>query len=477
MNFSTPNLSLSPSRCTAAPKPGKAGGASSPEESQGGFEEVFAGLAQRSEPRGPSRATLVGGVNIADSDEESASSPERLAQEGAESELDLKKKKSGEPVSGVMVQLLVPELPEVSLAGGEIPSGTETGCVPGDPIEEGATTDAPSIGEDSSSSVVTAEVSQTVLEPSAEVLATATENANASVERVSSPEIAPEPIALATTGTEAKLENVPDPAGRLAGTRGKRTGNAKPAPAADFAESEASHPEIERGWKTTPHKNFLSSVDKLVANRQPTLGTNVANGGSEMSSAPAAQILENVFSENTLSARVDAMAADFSAQNPPATGAALFTGAQHAIEAVLEAGERFTTEAQRAVKMEFSVSGENLSVRVEMHAGEVRTTFHTASAELRSALAHEWQALTAGDSGRSQRFADPVFSTGSDATAAQGNGGESQGNQRGQEMNQPRERFEFSPRPGAASPAHSAALPASSPTSVPLTALRLHTFA
>jgi hypothetical protein len=480
MNLSTPKLSLSPSRCTTAPNHGKAGGASSLAESKGGFEEFFAGLAPRSDPLGSTLAKPGGGASVADAEQESASAAKRLARIGTESELNLKKKKAGDPVVGAMEQMSGAVPPEVFPAAGELPGVTETEGIPGAHAEETATAGASSIGQDSGSPVVTVEASQAVAEQSAEIQSAA-ESAITSLARqsadepgrdprapVSSPETAPERIASARTD---------DPTGRPAAPRGKRAENSKSAPAADFAEIEAPRPERERGSKTPLQKNFLTSTDELVVQHDPILGTNVANGGSAMSSAPAAQVLENVFLKNTPGARVDATAADFSAQNPSAAEAPFFTGAQHAIEAVLDAGERFTTEAQRAVKMDFSVSGENLSVHVEMHAGEVRTTFHTASAELRSALAHEWQVLAAGDSGRSQRFADPVFSTGSAATTAQGNGSENQGNHRGQEMNQPRERFEFSPRPGGPGPAHSAALPASSPTSVPLTALRLHTFA
>jgi hypothetical protein len=62
--------------------------------------------------------------------------------------------------------------------------------------------------------------------------------------------------------------------------------------------------------------------------------------------------------------------------------------------------------------LQFSVGGTDLNVRVEMRADEVRATFRTDSPELRSALAHEWQAAgnpVAGE--RSFRLAPPVFTS------------------------------------------------------------------
>jgi hypothetical protein len=129
------------------------------------------------------------------------------------------------------------------------------------------------------------------------------------------------------------------------------------------------------------------------------------------------------------------------------------------------------------VNLQFSVSGEDLSVRVEMHQGQVRTTFRTDSAELRNALAHEWQALAANAADRPHRFVDPVFSPGS-SSFSQGGNAENQGNHRGQEMRRPEAHFQNAGRTIAATASGGASLAATLPTTVaPLTALRLHTFA
>jgi hypothetical protein len=60
------------------------------------------------------------------------------------------------------------------------------------------------------------------------------------------------------------------------------------------------------------------------------------------------------------------------------------------------------------VRFHFGDSGE-LAVRVEYRDGEVRTTFRTASPELRDTLATEWQHQAAASEQRPYRVADPVF--------------------------------------------------------------------
>jgi hypothetical protein len=71
---------------------------------------------------------------------------------------------------------------------------------------------------------------------------------------------------------------------------------------------------------------------------------------------------------------------------------------------------------QKAVNLAFSIGDADLSVRVELHDGEVRTTFRTDSPELRTALSHEWQAVTATAAGdRSFRVAPALFAASENA--------------------------------------------------------------
>lgn len=90
--------------------------------------------------------------------------------------------------------------------------------------------------------------------------------------------------------------------------------------------------------------------------------------------------------------------------------------AHRAVDVVMTAVERYTTGDRHSVQLQFSVGGADLSVRVELRGDEVRTTFRTDSPELRSALAHEWQAATAGAHGDADvHLAAPVFSAGNNS--------------------------------------------------------------
>jgi hypothetical protein len=77
---------------------------------------------------------------------------------------------------------------------------------------------------------------------------------------------------------------------------------------------------------------------------------------------------------------------------------------------VLHAVEHVASRAQKSVQLNFSVAGEELAVRVEMRADEVRTTYRTDSAELRAALAQEWQQVSsATPTDRPVRITPAVF--------------------------------------------------------------------
>lgn len=84
--------------------------------------------------------------------------------------------------------------------------------------------------------------------------------------------------------------------------------------------------------------------------------------------------------------------------------------AHRAVDSTMAIAEHFGTGGERSVNLQFSVSGVELAVRVELRGNAVHTTFRTDSPELRAALAAEWQSVNASQAGnRSQWLADPVF--------------------------------------------------------------------
>ena len=153
--------------------------------------------------------------------------------------------------------------------------------------------------------------------------------------------------------------------------------------------------------------------------------------------------------------------------------------ATHAVDTAMAAADRLAAGVQRSVNLQFSVSGVDLGVRVEMRGDAVHTTFHTDSPELRTAIAHEWQAVSVQNESRPQRLADPVFSSGThsglgqsgDGSAHQRDSGAREGRAAGSEFTV------F--RPGARSVATTSvsAAPAASRLAPSLTTRHLHTFA
>jgi hypothetical protein len=102
-------------------------------------------------------------------------------------------------------------------------------------------------------------------------------------------------------------------------------------------------------------------------------------------------------------------------ETPPA--AAVAGTAEKAVTAVLEWVERSTSRDQHSVSLKFAMGETPLRVSVEWRADEVRATFQTDSAELRAALAQEWQVAAAKSPERFDRFEAPVFTAvGSGAT-------------------------------------------------------------
>jgi hypothetical protein len=148
---------------------------------------------------------------------------------------------------------------------------------------------------------------------------------------------------------------------------------------------------------------------------------------------------------------------------------------QRAVETVLAAAERLAAGGRHSVSLDFTVGGNELNVRVELRADEVHATFRTDFAELRSALAREWQAVSPADADAPHRFAKPTFTT--STTPADGfspQTGDGASRQRDAEAPESRKIFSAAPRNRGLAPRAVEAVTV--PVALP-TALHLHTFA
>ena len=196
-----------------------------------------------------------------------------------------------------------------------------------------------------------------------------------------------------------------------------------PVPPRARAANSAARAENSEGEKeaapVAPTKTFLSTAGKQVTPRESAPGIGVAKTRDDMPAAtlsarpaPAAVLTH----PTALPAPVALASRGESPEAAPAGEPSLPVGptvvaAQRAVEAVLAATDRLASGDRHAVNLQFAVGGTDLAVRVEVRADEVCATFRTDSAELRAALAHEWQAVSGEAADRPFRLAPPVFTT------------------------------------------------------------------
>ncbi len=180
------------------------------------------------------------------------------------------------------------------------------------------------------------------------------------------------------------------------------------------AEKIAANPVLPTGALPTQSagdtKSILASSHKGLAQAESDLGIAVAKHDATM---PAG----STFVRSNVSEAPPVVAASSATETRSSTDAvpppvALPSSAQRAVDAVLNATDRFAARDQHSVNLQFSVGGADLSVRVELRSGEVHTTFRTDSADLRAALSNEWNSVTSqSNADRSTRLAPPVFTT------------------------------------------------------------------
>lgn len=204
------------------------------------------------------------------------------------------------------------------------------------------------------------------------------------------------------------------------------------------------------------------------------VGTSVANSSSAMT--PSSSI---PLPSASLFGAVVSVTSEQSAHAPQAQASPQVAASQ-AIENALQVTDLQSAKAQgsqSAVALNFNVGGESLSVRVAVQEGQVHTQFKTDSTDLRSAIAHEWQAV-GPESASGVRFADPVFNSASGAEARAGTDLGQGSRQQGQPAYESAEGSLPSPR--AADTADRASVAPSSGESEPVSANlsgRLNSFA
>ena len=183
-----------------------------------------------------------------------------------------------------------------------------------------------------------------------------------------------------------------------------------PGVPANFSIERSSRSPAARTADARFKKESLDSEEEQLANSSSGFGIGVAKPAANMSARFAPNLPQHPAFEYAGAVVSGTAAAEHVAPPFGAAESTEVSSAHAAVEVVLTAVEELASRDQKRVELQFSVGEADLSVRVELHGDEVRTTFRTDSAELRHALAQEWQAVaTSSSADRSVRIVPAIF--------------------------------------------------------------------
>lgn len=170
-------------------------------------------------------------------------------------------------------------------------------------------------------------------------------------------------------------------------------------------------------------KKILSVDEAEVTKHTEPLGIGAAKSAPAVSNSSSNHPATVTATVSPLAGRASEVVSSGSSESQAASHA------QRAVATVLATAERLSSSGQSSVHLKFAVGDADLSVKIELRAGEVHTVFRTDSSELRSALTAAWQSVDT-DTARGVRLADPVIapattSSGSDAQLSQDASGQS----------------------------------------------------
>lgn len=188
----------------------------------------------------------------------------------------------------------------------------------------------------------------------------------------------------------------------------------------NFAGKIRSLKRVREAEESVVERNFEFTGDKQVKSRSPQAGIGVAQADSIMPAAPTEEPRAARKPQDTsvLPVRAEFQVAQTPAERitAPAPGPAGQTFAERAVDTVTGLVEaQFSASMQKSgsVHLRLKFGGEDLSVHVAIRDGAVHTDFRTDSAPLRAAIEREWHTVATASPEQMQRYAEPVFGTGS----------------------------------------------------------------
>lgn len=234
----------------------------------------------------------------------------------------------------------------------------------------------------------------------------------------------------------------------------------------------------------TSDKSFVSADGQSVEPGRKRLGIDSAKTGLTMFARYQPPAVPHPASDYAAAA-IAPVASGLDAASAPekALEAQAVSSAHEAVEVVLQAASQAESREQKSVSLQFRVGDADLSVRVELRADQVRTTFRTDSTDLRNALSHEWQSVSASASSgdRHLRIAPAVFTSSDQSATHDGSSNDASSRQREQHAQRELAENAFAGLRQQRGTANVVALPSSTPTVQPALggrrSLHLHTHA
>ncbi len=255
-----------------------------------------------------------------------------------------------------------------------------------------------------------------------------------------------DPPADLTVATGATIQGVPSasPAQFIPSAASGQPGSQHLPDGDALAAEKIAATAIQSGQKfpdvnLPDKKDFLNAGYAAVTKPAAGVGISVAQVAAVMpavapnrSKTATAAAVVPVLSASPESSR--ALSFDPAAPAPEVS----LRGTMTAVVTAVAALDRHEGLGQNMLDLQFHVGDQRLALRVELRDGTVHTTFHTESAEMRSALTQEWQAVVPAAS-REIRLAEPVFSSspGGGSDTAFGSTGQGAPDQRWQPAPEP----------------------------------------
>jgi len=182
-------------------------------------------------------------------------------------------------------------------------------------------------------------------------------------------------------------------------------------PGAKFAARAAQEFQGSDPGRTSPEKKSVPIVKQSDASSSPVVGI----ASAPLQSAMPAQIADRTaqVSGAEFPKAMPGQDAGSTHAQPSASESPANLRAAQAVETVVSLVDAQVGRAQgsaSAVRIHFNFNGDDLSVRVEVSDGAVRTQFRTDSPELRAAIAMQWQGAAPSLPGRNLSFLQPAFS-------------------------------------------------------------------